>query len=640
MIKKKALFFCFIFLVNYTNAQDNFPSFDQVASTFFTTYDLRTGQDSDSIRFVKQKEGYYIEEYDYNTDEFRKKELFWTSDENTYKKLSFPENSNLDTQHIEYYLTDYYKERFNTLPFFGYVGWPKDVITFLEQKSILKEIEYYALGRAYSSRASHLLNNSSEFADSSVQFTLQESGKNQFSQEQLKTYKKYVEKAIENYTLLCKKNPNYPTIVGGICNKLHNEYVAAYLNLSLYQNEEEALAFLPEGLYSDFFLDYAKNHLNSVAPNAILFTTGDNDTYPFLYAQAKLKYRQDVTIINTSLLNQNSYVNHLRNDVVMGTSPIKFTLLLETYAKEKLDVIIINNDTSTKEYLDLNSVLKLMNFNDPTTVYEPDKEYSQLPSKQIGMEITNQDTLKLKFKSQYLLQGEMLALDIIQTNIKNRPIYCVFNELPILSNYLELSGFAYKLTGKPKNKIENNAYLAGIDADKTYSVLINDFEFHKITEKHLGTKLSVVIEYISSYEILINHYYTVGDLKKCRELLSKFIGFYPKDTYLRGNYWVMHMAEIAYTIDATENGDVMLDYLLKNLEHEQKKNEIASATPTIAQLLKKNIFGEELEKPLSKEKLEEYFILLHKMDAINNKNRNIKERINALQVYYGFEKTK
>ncbi|MBO0592443.1 hypothetical protein I2486_13630 [Cellulophaga sp. E16_2] len=635
MIKKYTLLLCFIFLGKYTNAQDNFPSFDKIVHTFFTTYDLRTGQDSDDIRFVKKKEGYYIEEYDYNTNEFGRRALFWNADEKTYKKISFPEDSNLDTQHIEHYLTDYYKERFNTLPFFGYTGWPKDVITFLEEKSNLKEIDYYALGRAYSSSASHLLNNSSAFADTSVQFHLQESGKNQFSEEPLKLYKKYEEKAIENYTILCHKNPNYPTIVGGICNKLHNEYVDVYLNLSIYQNEEEALAFLPEGLYSDFFIDYAKNYLNSVAPNAILFTTGDNDTYPLLYAQAKLKYRQDVTIINTSLLNQSSYVNHLRNDVVMGTPPIKFTLSPETYAQEKLDVIIIGNETPSIPFPDLKNILKLLNSNDPTTLYEADKKYAQLPSKQLGIKITNQDTLKVKFKTQYLVQGEILALDIIQANIKNRPVYCAFNEIPILSHYLEVSGFVYKLTGKPQNSIENDSYLAGIDAEKTYSVLINDFKFHKITETHVGTKLSVMIGYASSYKILLNHYYTVGDLKKCKELISKFIEFYAKDLYLQTHYWTMDMTEIAYKIGATEDGAILLDYLLKNLEHEQKKNDIDN-TPTMALFLKKKIFGKKKEKRLSEEKLEEYFILLSEMSRLNTGNSSLDKRINALQDFYGF----
>ncbi len=56
----------------------------------------------------------------------------------------------------------------------------------------------------------------------------------------------------------------------------------------------------------------AKNYLESCAPNAILFTFGDNDTYPLWYAQEVEGVRPDIRIINTSLLGIDWYVNMLR----------------------------------------------------------------------------------------------------------------------------------------------------------------------------------------------------------------------------------------------------------------------------------------------------------------------------------------
>src|SRR4029434_6176537 len=65
----------------------------------------------------------------------------------------------------------------------------------------------------------------------------------------------------------------------------------------------------------DMASDVAKNYLESCAKNAILFTFGDNDTYPLWYAQEVEGVRPDIRIINNSLLGIDWYINHLRYKV-------------------------------------------------------------------------------------------------------------------------------------------------------------------------------------------------------------------------------------------------------------------------------------------------------------------------------------
>jgi hypothetical protein len=66
-----------------------------------------------------------------------------------------------------------------------------------------------------------------------------------------------------------------------------------------------------DGSHSTFAEDFATNLLSGLPPGAMLFTVGDNDTFPLMYAQAVLQVRPDVQIVNLPLSNTRWYLNEL-----------------------------------------------------------------------------------------------------------------------------------------------------------------------------------------------------------------------------------------------------------------------------------------------------------------------------------------
>lgn len=501
-----------------------FPRYGEVITRYFNTYS-GANQSAGFLAFEKHPDGWHvvIKSYELNYPVL-KDELIWSKKEKSFKELNLIKKDSKENDDTEYhrFLDSWDAINYNCCPYYGYSGWEWETIEEFKNATNLSDTLTYALGRAYSSYASNLLNNNSGLSDPLQRFKLAP-GKNAMSAEQLQKYRHYRHLAIDYFKKVKNLNPGFETIVGDIGVKWANEYVTSFLDLRVYQNEEEALKELPDSIYSPFYISLAKNYLMSCEKDGVLFTNGDNDTYPLLYVQEKLKFRKDVLVINESLFQTPDYINSLRekrND----TKQLQFTISNDKIKDSKRDVILLLEDP-TKTW-ELAEAVNFIN-NDENVMDYSGTSYPFLRGKNFTMKLNGKRILWNLEGRDYILKNDLMMLDLIANNSHQRPIhFCLslgHEGYLGFQSYLGLEGIAYKLTSQSAdNMIMNDGH---VNADILFNNIMNRFDWN--TGEINRFERGMMENYTMIFYWLANEFLSDKNNTKAKQVLDKYFTQFP-----------------------------------------------------------------------------------------------------------------
>lgn len=341
---------------------------------------------------------------------------------------------------------------------------------------------------------------------------------------------------------------------------------------------------------SDRFVarDFAYNYLNSCEENAIIFTNGDNDTFPLWYAQEVEGIRTDVRVMNLSYLGADWYIEQMHRKAY-ESEPVPFSLTLDKYRSGSRDIVYVLD--RIKGYSNLREVVDFVASDDPRTKQLPDvttQKIDFIPTRRFVIPVDTAKVLangtvtrdnasklspnmiwELEPDRNYLTKNHLMILDLLATNKWERPIYYAItvseDNYLNLDNYFQMEGLAYRIV--PFTSTGDIFGRGGINTDVMYDNMINKFRWGGVENPGLyldENVLRMLGNFRSSFARLALQLISENKNDSARKALDKCLEVIP-DNIVPFNVYNILLVEAYYQLGDIEKANQIVEGIKKNV---------------------------------------------------------------------------
>tara|TARA_B100000809_G_scaffold193813_1_gene192878 strand:- start:25397 stop:28471 length:3075 start_codon:yes stop_codon:yes gene_type:complete len=329
----------------------------------------------------------------------------------------------------------------------------------------------------------------------------------------------------------------------------------------------------------------AKAYLDSCDENAIMFTIGDNDTFPLWYLQEVEDYRTDIKLINTSLFATDWYIDQMKRKTYKA-DPIPSQLTHNQYKHGTLDVAY--HFAQTENRWDIKDFMKWIASNDERTYFETENNHKEkfYPTNKLRLNVDIEKVLQsglvpakdsalivsyidIDIDEQGLTKNRILMLDLLANNNWKHPLYFTGGanadeEYIWLKDYLQLDGLCYKFIPV---KTENNGSMfdmGKIYTDSMYKKVLS-WDWNEINSKDIyldvesrKNSISFRNNLLRLTEALISE----NKFDKAEEILDLSLSEMPIEDY--GHYGIcLGYTEYYYKIGKPEKARAVSETLIR-----------------------------------------------------------------------------
>ena len=329
----------------------------------------------------------------------------------------------------------------------------------------------------------------------------------------------------------------------------------------------------------------AKAYLDSCDKDAIMFTIGDNDTFPLWYMQEVEDYRTDIKLINTSLFATDWYIDQMKRKTYKA-DPIPSQLTHDQYKHGTLDVAY--HFPQSENRWDIKDFMKWIASNDERTYFETENGHKEkfYPTNKLRLKVDKEKVLQsglvpakdsasivsyidLDIDPQGLTKNRILMLDLLANNDWKHPIYFTGGanadeEYIWLKNYLQLDGLCYKFIPIETKNQGSMFDMGKIYPDSMYKKVTN-WDWKEINSK--GIYLDVEsrknsISFRNNLLRLTEALIAENMLEKAEEILDLSLDEMPIEAY--GHYGIcLGYPEYYYKINKVEKAREVSETLIK-----------------------------------------------------------------------------